>query len=136
MIENRNNGNAWFPKPRLPPNGGIFGAGRRTQTSGVNVLHTQDHGASPRTAQRILTLTGAFLSIAVMSGCSGSPSRNILGSYFPSWMVCALVGLATALAARVALKASGLLGELPAPLVVLLAIGCATTFALWLVWLA
>jgi len=34
-----------------------------------------------------------------------NPSRNILGSYFPSWMVCALVGLAAALAARVALKA-------------------------------
>lgn len=82
------------------------------------------------------TLIGALLLISVMSGCSGSPSRNILGSYFPSWMVCALVGLATALAARVALRASGLLGELPAPLVVLLSIGCATTFALWLLWLA
>jgi hypothetical protein len=81
-------------------------------------------------------LIGALLLISVMSGCSGSPSRNILGSYFPSWMVCALVGLAAALGARVALKASGLLGELPAPLVVLLSIGCATTFALWLLWLA
>ncbi len=72
----------------------------------------------------------------VLSGCSSSPSRNILGSYFPSWMVCALVGLVAALAARAALKASGLLGELPVPLVVLLSIGCATTFALWLLWLA
>ena len=53
----------------------------------------------------MLTLTGAFLLTCMISGCSGSPSRNILGSYFPSWMVCALVGLAAALAARVALKA-------------------------------
>ena len=51
-------------------------------------------------------------------------------------MVCALVGLVVALLARIALKTSGLLAELPAPLVVLLSIGCATTFALWLVWLA
>jgi len=84
----------------------------------------------------MLTLTGAFFLTCMISGCSGSPSRNILGSYFPSWMVCALVGLAAALAARVALKASGLLSELPAPLVVLLSIGCAMTFALWLLWLA
>jgi hypothetical protein len=82
------------------------------------------------------TLTGAVLSTWVISSCSGSPSRNILGSYFPSWMVCALFGLAAALVARAALKAAGLLSELPAPLVVLLSIGCVVTFALWLLWLA
>ena len=84
----------------------------------------------------MLTLAGAFLLTCMISGCSGSPSRNILGSYFPSWMVCAVVGLTAALAARAALKASGVLGELPAPLVVFLSVGCATTFALWLLWLA
>jgi hypothetical protein len=51
-------------------------------------------------------------------------------------MVCALGGLAAALVARIALKSTGLLTELPAPLVVLLSVGCAATFALWLVWLA
>jgi hypothetical protein len=82
--------------------------------------------------------TGFLLlcTLCTLCGCNGSPSRNILGSYFPSWMVCALGGLVAALAARVALKASGLLTEVPVPLVVLLAIGCATTFALWLLWLA
>jgi hypothetical protein len=74
--------------------------------------------------------------LGLLDGCDGSPSRNILGSYFPSWMVCALVGLALALAARAIFKSSGLLGELPVPLVVMLAIGCAGTFAMWLIWLA
>jgi uncharacterized YccA/Bax inhibitor family protein len=78
----------------------------------------------------------ALLLVSSISGCSGSPSRNILGSYFPSWMVCALGGLIVALLARFGLKASGLLTEVPAPLVVLLCIGCATTFGLWLLWLA
>ena len=100
------------------------------------MLDTQSRGASPRPTRGMLTLTGASLLPWMISGCSGAPSRNILGSYFPSWMVCALVGLAAALAARVALKSSDLLSELPAPLVVLLSIGCATTFALWLLWLA
>jgi hypothetical protein len=51
-------------------------------------------------------------------------------------MVCALVGIVLALVARAVLKLTGLLEELPAPLVVLLAFGCAVNFALWLVWLA
>ena len=72
----------------------------------------------------------------LIAGCDGAPSRNILGSYFPSWMVCALVGIVLALVARSVLKATGLLQELPAPLAVLLAFGCAVNFAVWLIWLA
>ncbi len=97
-------------------------------------LHnTHDSG---RGARHLPRMASALLLMCTMCGCNGSPSRNILGSYFPSWMVCALAGLVVALIARVALKATGLLAELPAPLVVLLSIGCATTFALWLLWLA
>jgi hypothetical protein len=71
-----------------------------------------------------------------LSACDGAPSRNILGSYFPSWMVCAIGGVAAAVIARSILKATGLLAELPAPLPVLLAVGCAVTFGIWLLWLA
>jgi hypothetical protein len=74
--------------------------------------------------------------LSALGGCDGAPSRNILGSYFPSWMVCALGGIAVALIARVIFKASGLLEELPVPFVVMLAIACAATFALWLIWLS
>jgi hypothetical protein len=90
--------------------------------------------------ERLTQLPGgrltALLLISGLCGCSGSPSRNILGSYFPSWMVCALAGLTVALLARAVLKSTGLLAELPVPALVLLAVGCATTFALWLLWLA
>jgi YtcA family len=71
-----------------------------------------------------------------LGGCSGAPSRNILGSYFPSWMVCALAGIALALLARALLKATGILNEIPVPFVVILAIACAGTFAMWLLWLS
>jgi hypothetical protein len=74
--------------------------------------------------------------LGFLGGCDGAPSRNILGSYFPSWMVCALVGIALALAARAIFKASGMLEELPVPFVVMLAIACAGTFAMWLLWLS
>jgi hypothetical protein len=51
-------------------------------------------------------------------------------------MVCALAGIAAAVIGRSILKATGLLAEVPAPLAVLLAIACAVTFSLWLLWLA
>ena len=87
----------------------------------------------PRTRQPGLLAGALFVTL---TGCDGSPSRNILGSYFPSWMVCALAGMVLALVARAVLKGTGILEELPAPLVVLMAFGCAVTFGLWLLWLA
>jgi hypothetical protein len=78
----------------------------------------------------------AVLLLGLLDGCDGAPSRNILGSYFPSWMVCALVGIALALIARAIFKALGMLEELPVPFVVMLAIACASTFAMWLIWLS
>jgi hypothetical protein len=89
---------------------------------------------TPRSSEVLRRLL--YVAVVSLGGCNGAPSRNILGSYFPSWMVCALIGIAVAGIARAILKASGILQELPVPFVVLLAIGCATTFGLWLVWLA
>ena len=80
-------------------------------------------------------LVPAVLALG-LSACDGAPSRNILGSYFPSWMVCAIGGIVAAVIARSILKSTGLLAELPAPVPVILAIGCAVTFGLWLLWLA
>jgi hypothetical protein len=77
-----------------------------------------------------------LLVLMCLAGCNGAPSRNILGSYFPSWMVCALVGIAVAAIARGVLKAVGILPELPMPFIVILAIGGAATLGLWLIWLA
>ena len=80
--------------------------------------------------------TALLVVLASLSGCDGAPSRNILGSYFPTWMVCALAGLLLAGIARALLKSTGVLEELPAPFVVILAIGWAATLSLWLLWLA
>ena len=110
-----------FSQSHYPPNGGkLSSIATTTRLSGMNV-------------SRLSTWIGLS---ALVAGCDGAPSRNILGSYFPSWMVCALVAIILTLVARAVLKLTGLLTELPAPLVVLLAFGCAVDFAIWLVWLA
>ncbi|MFC3651125.1 YtcA family lipoprotein [Dyella humi] len=77
----------------------------------------------------------SILSIA-MSACSASPSRNILGSYFPSWMVCALLGIILVVIIRAALVKTGVDASLPVPVIVYLCMWTAVTLAIWLVWLS
>lgn len=91
------------------------------------------HGPGRLHGCRYVALT-SLLSMA-MTACSASPSRNILGSYFPTWMVCALLGIVFVIAIRAVLLKTGIDAVLPAPVVVYLCMWTAATLAIWLVWL-
>jgi hypothetical protein len=89
--------------------------------------------AAPRSLLQGATRTTVF---ALLSGCSSAPSRNILGSYFPSWMICVLVAMCLTIVVRAVLAKVGIEDELPVPIVVYLAFTLAFSFALWLLWLS
>ena len=36
------------------------------------------------------------IAAILLTGCGRAPSFNILGSYFPAWLVCILAGIAAA----------------------------------------
>ncbi len=78
---------------------------------------------------------GTVASLVSLTGCSSSPSQNIFGSYFPSWMFCALGGIGASVVTRELLVAASLDKALPAPLLVYLALAFAFAFAIWLTWL-
>ena len=90
--------------------------------------------ASGRWARAGMSALGCL--VLVLTGCSSSPSRNILGSYFPSWMICALVGMAATVALRVVLAKLGMDADLPIPIVTYLAFATAVSLGVWLLWLA
>ena len=39
-------------------------------------------------------------SLMFLTGCRGAPSINVLGSFFPAWMLCIGLGVMAALVAR------------------------------------
>src|SRR5678816_3451649 len=92
-------------------------------------------GITARDCVRVAMGALAFV-VLVASGCSAAPSRNVLGSYFPSWMICALVGLGTTVVLRVVLAKLGIDAELPVPIVTYLAFATAVSLGMWLLWLA
>ena len=70
-----------------------------------------------------------------LAGCAGSPTQNVFGSFFPSWMLCALVGLILTVATHRFLAATEVAQAIPAPFLVYLSLAVAFTLATWLVWL-
>jgi YtcA family/Cytochrome bd terminal oxidase subunit II len=75
-------------------------------------------------------------TLLFLTGCSSAPSRSILGSYFPSWMICVLLALFATILVHGLLVKVGIDKELPIPIVVYLAVAIAFSFSIWLLWLA
>ena len=82
-------------------------------------------------ATRSLSMLGALC----LDGCSVAPSRSLLGSFFPTWFFCALLGVVTAILAHKVLAWAGIADKVPAPLLVYLALSVAGALAFWLIWL-
>ncbi len=77
--------------------------------------------------------TGAALLVPlVVSGCGTAPSQNILGSFFPAWILCGALGLCAAVACRLVLGAIGLNQHVLAPPLSYLAVAVAVAVFIWL----
>ena len=67
------------------------------------------------------------------AGCSQSPSLNVLGSFFPAWLLCSAIGVAAAVLCRVLLGAVRLHRHVLAPQLAYLAVAVAVTLFTWLI---
>ena len=78
---------------------------------------------------RALGLVVAFLG-ALLAGCSRAPALDVLGSFFPAWLVCFIVAFVlTAIAHLVLVR---LRIQLALPILVYPALTALFTFVLWL----
>jgi hypothetical protein len=93
----------------------------------------QSCNSSPRTRQaRMSLVTSLFLLPA--SGCSGPPTFNVLGSYFPSWLVCVGISIVLTLLTHAIITRRNLADGLwPLP-VVYSSLLCFFSCTLWLVF--
>ena len=88
-----------------------------------------------RTGQRNIALVyplGSLAACSLISGCASANVIDVMGSYFPYWLICMVVGVAAAFASRVLfvrLKIEPYLGPLSLIYVcVMVGVGC-------LIWL-
>ena len=70
----------------------------------------------------------------LLSGCERVPSITVVPAYFPSWMLCILVGIALTLVAQRVLAATGLEPSIGPRALVYPALALALTLATWVVF--
>jgi YtcA family len=88
-----------------------------------------------RTRTSIRCATAAACSVLLVStGCTRAPSFNILGSFFPSWILCGVIGIVLTVLVRVFFVRTKLEQGLTPLIVVYPCIALFFTFTTWLVF--
>ena len=81
--------------------------------------------------RRALGLLVGFLA-ALLAGCSRAPALDILGAFFPAWLVCFIVAIVLTAIVRFVLVRLRI--QLALPILVYPALTALFTFVLWLIF--
>jgi YtcA family len=97
--------------------------------------HNVTRGFNSARLQRIVGLTVSFPATLLMfAGCSRAPSFNILGSFFPAWILCGVIGILLAVAVRLFFMRIRLEEQLKPLILVYPCLAAFFTFTLWLLF--
>ena len=75
---------------------------------------------------------GIVLAPLLLASCSRAPSFDILGSFFPAWLICLILGIVLTVVARWLLLRLHI--EVALPVLAYPSLTALFTFALWLVF--
>ena len=73
------------------------------------------------------------LAATTVAGCGVAPSVNILGSFFPAWLICIVIGLVITIVTRRVFVAMRIEADLGPALLVYPCLAGLWIFATWLV---
>ncbi len=87
----------------------------------------------PESFSRAAALTVSSAAV-LLAGCSRAPTFNILGSFFPSWLVCGVLGILLASIVRLVFVRIELEPHLSPLILVYPCLAAFFTFTLWLIF--
>jgi len=99
----------------------------------MNPAHAQARSVRAAMGNCVLAASALF-SLAGLTGCSFSPSVNVMGSYFPAWILCCIVGVAVTAGAHMLFSRWNLLDQLWPTALLYPCLICFVSCTLWLVF--
>lgn len=82
--------------------------------------------------------TALILMALPLAGCTtqGGPSFVMFGAFFPSWLLCGIIGIVAAILARALFLMTGLSNIIPLQFLVCCSIGVIVSMLIWIFILA
>jgi YtcA family len=83
---------------------------------------------------RTAAIAASTASVLLATGCSRAPSFSILGSFFPAWILCGVLGILLAVAVRMVFVRLNFEQELSPLILVYPCLAAFFTFSIWLLF--
>jgi len=83
---------------------------------------------------KMLLRSTTGMSLIFLTGCRGAPSINLLGSFFPGWMLCMILGVIGAVALRQVFVKTNIDVHLPLRALIYLCLWVSITLLSWLLF--
>ena len=90
--------------------------------------------ATPQRKMEVAAATACSAATVLVAGCSRAPSFNLLGSFFPAWILCGVLGILLAVAVRLLFVRIKLEQQLTPLILVYSCLAAFFTFTLWLLF--
>jgi len=90
--------------------------------------------SSGSSMRRMISIGVSFAALLLTVGCSRAPTFNILGSFFPSWILCGVIGILLTVAMRWFFVSIKFEQELSPLILVYPCLTAFFTFTLWLLF--
>jgi hypothetical protein len=87
-----------------------------------------------KTANRVAARGLLLAGVISLTGCQRAPTIDVLGAFFPAWLLCLVLGILLAAGTRFVSLAVHLEGALSPPIVMYACLTALFTFALWLLF--
>jgi hypothetical protein len=100
----------------------------------VNDSGSERELGSVQFSRKSATSLAALVGLSLLSGCGRAPSFNILGSFFPAWLICMVVGIVLAAIVHWLLTVYKLDKEIAWTILVYPCLAAFFAFTLWLVF--
>lgn len=84
--------------------------------------------------RRTMVSVSALGSLNALAGCARAPSFNIVGSFFPAWLICMVAGIGLAVIANWVLRRYKLDQQIVWTIVVYPCLAAFFAFTLWLLF--
>ena len=97
-------------------------------------LSADGNGRLVRPGQRCVRGLSHLAVTLAVSGCSHASTLDLLGSYFPAWMLCAVAGILAAVIIRQILALAGIHEYVLVPLLSYTGFAVSAALLLWLFW--
>ena len=101
---------------------------------GTVTMEVSNYAMPHRARSHATKISWQFCAVALLclASCDRAPSQNVVGSFFPSWILCLGAGITIAAASRVILVAVRFDKYVFAPPLAYLAVAVAATVFTWL----